>query len=325
MDTLQQQIRTSRKIKDSSLKTYMCALKTLKNKIQPNGGMLNGTDFLYDFNRTMNVINNEKTITSKKNKLTAILVALNSDTDKDTELIAKYSKELKQLNDEYLTFLKQQTKTDTQRINWLTYDELIGVLSSVVAEYDIHRINQKDKLNRREYDILQQLIILFTYMEFPLRNDFADMRVVTKKQYANISANEQKRFNYLIIEQNGKKSFHINQFKNQKAMGSKIYDVPTKLSKLMDIWLKHNKSEWYLTKSDRATPMNPNGITKFLNKIFQRYTSKKISTSMLRHIIISHMLKDTPTIAEVDAERQKIENLFLHSKGINELYRKVDD
>jgi len=101
-------------------------------------------------------------------------------------------------------------------------------------------------------------------------------------------------------------------------------DIPKNLNRIINLWLKHNKSGWYLVKTDRETPMNPNTITKFLNKIFQKHTGKKISTSMLRHIMISHHLKNTKSIKQEEDEAKQIENKFLHSKGINQLYRKIE-
>ena len=90
------------------------------------------------------------------------------------------------------------------------------------------------------------------------------------------------------------------------------------------MWLKYNKSGYYLTNSDRKSPINSNGITKFLNKIFMKEFNKKISTSMLRHIQISHLNKDKPTIKEIEKKEQKVEDKFMHSKAVNELYRKID-
>lgn len=318
-------ILKTRDIKTSSLKTYISALKTLKRKIEPDEPIsLNNTNFLKDFDRVMDVINIEEKITSKKNKLTAILVALNSDENKNQPLIDKFGKELKDLGEIYLSFLKQQTKTEAQKNNWLDYDDLIKVINKVMTEVKYREITKKTELNNKEFDVLQQLLILRTYIAFPLRNDFADMLVVTKAEYDKIDENKRDENNYLVLFPNNKKQFHINQFKNRKFIGSKILDVPTKLNRVINLWLKHNKSGWYLVKFDKTEPMSPNGITKFLNKIFLRYTRKKISTSMIRHIVISHLLKDEPTLVQKEDEKRKIEDTFLHSKEINDLYRKID-
>jgi hypothetical protein len=322
---IENNIKTTREIKKSSLMTYLSALKTIKKKLEPGEPVsLDNTDFIQDFDKVMTHINLETKITSKKNKLTAILVALNSDTPKNQPLIDKYGKELKDLGEKYMTFLKNQTKTDAQKKNWLSYEELVTIVNKIMAEVKFREITKKAELSNKEFDILQQLLVLRTYLAFPLRNDFADMKVMTSKAFKGLSDKDKDEINFLIISPNNKKSFHINQFKNKKFIGSKILEVPSKLNRVINLWLKHNKSGWYLVKTDRKEPMNPNSITKFLNKIFLKYSNKKISTSMIRHIVISHLLKDEPTIKEQDKEKENIENTFLHTKEMNQLYRKVD-
>ena len=322
---IESNIKKSRNIKASSLNTYLSALKTLKKKIEPDAQVvLNNTKFLQDFDKVMDVINKENKITSKKNKLTAVLVALNSDNPKNQDLVDKFGKELKDLGEKYLAFLKQQTKTEAQKNNWLDYDELIKVINKIMSEVKFREITKKKELSNKEFDVLQQLLILRTYIAFPLRNDFADMKILSSKDFKAMDKDKQDENNYLILRSNNKKQFHINQFKNKKFLGSKILDIPTKLNRVINLWLKHNDSGWYLVKNDRKTPMNPNGITKYLNKIFLKHSKKKISTSMIRHIVISHLLKDEPTLKQKEEEKNKIENTFLHSKEINDLYRKVD-
>ena len=74
-------------------------------------------------------------------------------------------------------------------------------------------------------------------------------------------------------------------------------------------------------KSDMKRGMVPNDITKSFNRIFnKRADGKKISTSMLRHIIISYETRGEKTLSEKDGA----EDRFMHSRTMRELYRKVD-
>ena len=280
---LKDQIKKSREIKDSSLNTYLSALRKLKHKI--DGGekpteLLNA-NFLHDYKNVTKAIKAENKITSKKNKLTAVLVALNSETP-------------------------------------------VNTLFNEVKHRKIPSKTKEDKLSNKEFDILQQYLILRTYLAFPIRNDFADMKVMTLKDYKKLSKKIQEDNNYLILLSNNKKQFYINQFKNKDRIGKKTLDVPSKLNRVINLWLKHNDSGWYLVKNDRETPMNPNGITKYLNKIFLKHTQKKISSSMIRHIVISHITQNDKTIKEKEEKEKEIEDTFLHSGNVNELYRKID-
>ena len=322
-------IKASRTIKEASCNTYMSALKKIRNKIvdEPKGEMKD-TNFLQDFDKVMSVINNEKKLTSKKNKLTAVLVALNSDDNKNQELLDKFGNELKSMGEKYMAFLKTQKKTDTQEKNWIKYDDLIKIVNKVMRDVKNKEITLKkegDELNNKEFDTLQQYLILRTYIAFPLRNDFADMKILKLKYYKKLSPKDKENNNYLVILSNNKKQFHINQFKNKRFIGSKILKVPSPLNRVINLWIKHNKSGYFLVKTDRKTPMNPNSITKFLNKIFIKHVNKKISTSMIRHIVISHLLKGEKTIKQKEKDYKDVENKFLHSNKINQLYRKLDE
>lgn len=325
VNQLEQSIKDSRNIKDTSLKTYISALAKLKKTLEPDkDSQLNDTMFLQDFKKVMDVINSEKKITSKKNKLTAIIVALNSDKLKNESLIAKFNNVLKDLGEKYTSFLKKQQKTETQQKNWLNYEDLITVANKLMRDVKNSEIKDKEKISKKECDMLQQLVILRTYLTFPLRNDFANMKIVDNKKYKKIPEAEKKLNNYLVLSPKNKKEFKINQYKNEKFLGEKSMDVPPTLNRIINLWLKYNKSGYYLIKCNKDEPMNPNGITKYLNKIFLKYYKKKISTSMIRHIIISHSLEGEKTIKEKEADEKKIKDTYLHSGPINDLYRKVD-
>ena len=319
--TIEEQIILKRpNIKQSSLNTYLVSLKNLRKNIDDKTD-LDNTDFLQDYDKVMESIKNMK-ITTKKNRITSILVALGSDIKLNTELIDKYQDKLKELNDEYSIFLKTQKKTDTQEKNWLDYEDLVDVYNDVMKDIKHHKITTKKELNDKEFDLLQQLVILRTYLDFPLRNDFADMRIIDNKECKKL--NDDDDDNYLAILPKNKKQFILNDFKNKKKIGKKKLDITPSLNKIINLWLKHNKSGYYLVKTDRKTPMNPNNITKYLNKLFVKKTGKKIGSSLIRHIVISKLTENEPTIEEEEKKEKDIENKFLHSKEMNKLYRKID-
>jgi len=307
-------------IKQSSLNTYLISLKNLRKNID-NKTELDNTNFLQDYDKVMESIKDMK-ITTKKNRITSILVALGSDNDLNDKLIDKYQLKLKELNDKYNIFLKTQKKTETQEKNWLNYEDLVDVYNDVMKDIKDNKITTKKELNDKEFNQLQQLVILRTYLDFPLRNDFADMKILDYKEYKKITDDDDN--NYLSILPKNKKKFILNDFKNRKKIGKKRLDITPSLNKIINIWLKYNKSGFYLVKTDRKTPMNPNNITKYLNKLFINKTGKKIGSSLIRHIVISKLTENEPTIEEEEKKEQDIENKFLHSKQMNKLYRKVD-
>lgn len=307
-------------IKQSSLKTYIVSLKCLRKSIDGKSD-LNNTDFLQDFNKVMDTIKGMK-ITSKKNRITAILVSLTADSPLNNDLIDKYQLKLKELNDEYSAFLKTQKKTETQENNWLNYEDLVMVYNDIMKNVKLKKLTSQSELKDKDFDTLQQLLILRTYLDFPLRNDFADMKIIENTQLKELKDEDDN--NYLAILPRNKKQFILNDFKNKKLIGRKRLDITPSLNKIINIWLKFNKSGYYLVKKDRKTAMNPNNITKYLNKLFVSKTGKKIGSSLIRHIVISKISENQPTIIEEEAKEKEIENKFLHSSNMNKLYRKID-
>jgi hypothetical protein len=307
-------IMNSRNIKESSANTYINNLNKI-NKLLGNNKLLN-FDFTKQYDKIIDLINKESKTTNKKNLLTAIIVALGTYTPKETELINKYNIVLKQLNTEYFDFLKTQTRTDTQATNWITYEEITNFLNKLKIAITSQRLLIKPDLTKQEFNLLQEYIILSTYLIFPIRNNFSNMRVVTKKEY--IDDIEQLQHNYLVID-GSSKYFYINIYKNVRSYGSKIFKLPVKLNKLVSKWLNHNKTGWFLIKNNKL-PLNSNNITQFLNKMFYKEFKKNISSSMIRHILISHNSQFNKSIKESEDES---ENKYMHSSFVNQLYRKV--
>ena len=293
--------------RESTLKAYVSVLTKMQKDFKTDN-----FKFLEKYEDVMEYLNKSK-ITTIKNKLTSIIVFL-----KAKKINAdKYQKKLEELSKQYMEDLKKQEKTSTQEANWVEHEELQKLSDSLLL--DIKPLKKKEKLNKKEYDTLQQAVILATYLVFPIRNDYADMNVIKKKDLKKAQENK----NYLVLDKN-KKYFHINNYKTSKSLGSKILEVPKHLNKILTLWLKYNTSGYFLTQTDMETPMNPNNITKYLNKIFKKHLGKNISSSMIRHISISKDLQDKKTIKEQEEEKKQAEDKYLHSQNMNHLYRKID-
>jgi hypothetical protein len=328
--TLRDKIKAKRQLRDTSLNTYINSLKVLKKQLIPDydkSEPLMNADFLEDYEKVMEKINEEKRITTKKNRLTAVIVALTSD-NKKADIIGKYSDKLKELSDKYLSFLRTQQKTDTQEKNWITYKELVEIVNKLmrkVKEYGIHKKDPlKDKLTAKEFTTLQRYVVLRTYLTFSLRNDFANMKVLKRAEYKKLPRKEKEENNFLILAPSNRKYFYINQYKNKRYLGEKVLEIPSKLNKVINLWLKWNKSGWYLLRTDRKTPLSPNAITKFLNSLFNKYAEgKKISSSMIRHIIISHLLKEEPTYTKRKKKRKILRICFFIRRGLMKCIEKL--
>jgi site-specific recombinase XerD len=315
-------------LKEISLNSYITALRSLFKRLNPGDDLKQQLDttFLKNKKKIMSDID-DKPINSKKNILTSILVALSSEPNKDEKLLDSYQITLKELSTEYGKFLEKQEKTPTQEANWITYDKFIEVINELLDEVKKQGLVKKDKLTRAQYTLLQKYVVLSLYQTYSFRNDFAMMKVVSPKEYNDLELDIKNDNNYMIRDltgTNNKFTIKLNAFKNVKRIGSKSYDVPEKLAKILKLFFKFNKSGFVLTLNNARDGLSANGITKLLNSIFSKYANgRKISSSLLRHISISEKLKDEPTLLEKKAEDKKTEDLFQHSSKMNDLYRKV--
>ena len=88
--------------------------------------------------------------------------------------------------------------------------------------------------------------------------------------------------------------------------------------------LKYNDSGYLLLNKNRKGKMSRNNLTLHLNRIFMKYTGKKIGSSMLRHIQSSELNKDRISLLEQQKQIKNVEDKFLHSSMMNQLYRKID-
>jgi hypothetical protein len=198
---------------------------------------------------------------------------------------------------------------------------LIGVYKELFNLIKKNNLFSKNELTDKEFMLVQELILLKSHIDFPVRNDFADMKIITEEECKKLKDDDTN--NYLCIQKDNMK-FILNDYKNRKRLGKKEIEINKNLVKLIKKWVKINKSGYFLVKKDRKTPLTSNQITKTFNRLFIKRTGKLISTSMIRHIIISHLTKNEPTILEEQKKQKETEEKYLHSNEVNKLYRKID-
>jgi len=321
-ENLRKAMRKSRsELSESSIDSYIISLRMLHNKcFDDHKGQQISSKFLHDFTKIQKCLSDIENKNTRKNRLTSILVALDSEDPKDTKLIDRYQAVLKTLMIDVNKQINSQEKTKTQRDNWIEYDDIKNILNKMLENIDKEKLFTKEKLNKTEYGLVQKYIMLRFFISHPTRNNTSNTKVVSKKEYEELREPDE---NYLI-EDKGKYTFALNKFKNVKKIGKKTIVVSEPINKLLKKWFTINKSEWMFTLSNGIEPISSNGITKVFNSIFNEYADgKKLGSSMLRHIMISDDLKNDPTIAEKNEEKKEIEQKYQHSNTVNDQYRKL--
>ena len=320
MSTLQDKIQKLKpNLKESSIKLYLTNLKKIYREIECEGRKeicnFDNLDFLNDYDKVMKTLEDENSNT-KKNRLIAVVVSLQA-TEADKKLIEKYQKSMLELAEQSNENYKKQEKSDKQKENWVEYKDLVNLVNEMLKRIKKHGILKKDVISKAEYNLLQEYIVLRFYLNFPLRNDLAEVKVISNKDEDN------KIDNFLHVD-GDKITLLLNDYKTAKTFGPQEYELDEKFSKIVRIFLKHNTSGWFITKTNRTEPISANGITKLLNRLFMRELDKKISTSMIRHITATHDRRNDKTLAELEALKKKVQKRYLHSVSTNHEYRKID-
>ena len=298
-------------LKINSIMTYITSLKIF--------GDITGKGIFTKPEKIFKLIENQP-LTTQKNRLTAIVVYLRAVEPDDKNLIDTYSKHMDIISGKYANIQNKQEKTDKQKENWITMDDFKDVIEQIFDDIQKQEILKKKILNNRDYSLLQSYVLLRMYLQFPLRNDLAKVKVITSKSDDNGTDN------FLLTRTNksGSKFYLIlNNYKTVKIYGKKIYPINDKLTKLIKILLFFNSRKYLFLRYNREKPLSTNDLTKLLNRIFEKYIGKTVGTSLLRHIQISEHRKNDPTLKEVEEANKKVEDKFLHSSKMNNEYRKI--
>ena len=308
-------IEYKRNIKSNSLNTYINNLKNLllldKKKIDYEELL----KILKKPEKIFKLLENKK-ITTQRNYYAAVVVFLKAlDNEKLTKIYSDKMIDLLNQNNEVINSNK---KNESQNKNWTSLKKLRQVVNDYKKELEKREAFKKDTLNKKEFETLQKYTIGAVYTldpvnNPPLRNDYI-MKIINEKDYLKLDDEEIKKNNYLVIKSIKTKYFILGNYKTDKKFGIKKIKVGSKLNKVLNLWLKYNKTG-HLFLDTRGQPITPPGINKLLARTFEP-TGKQIGSTMLRHIIISELFPPQTT------ERQKTADLMLHSRGMQGQYAK---
>lgn len=287
-------------LKPNSAKTYAISL----NSIAPVGAT--DPSWIYDVDTVLQQLEKYKE-TTRKNVLNALIVVV--DTENNKEVFDKYTKERDKYNAHYNDLAKAGKKTASQEKNWIDWPDYLKMVTKM--KENIKDLKGKD-WSWREKQRYQDYLIVLLYSHYPLRNDWANVKLTTPIAFKK--ATDVKEQNYLI-KQGKSYEFILNEYKTSRAYGEKRIMLNTETSNAISKWLTHNKSG-YMLIDKQGRPIGSNGITKALTRIGEREVNRKLGSSLLRHSYLTHKYKDT------QSEKQKDADLMGHSVSMQEDYIK---
>ena len=260
-----------RKLRPSSVNAYMICLKKLNNNAEPST-----LDFLENFDDIFEKLKPLK-LTTQRSYLIAINQALKSVAGMD-EIKDVYELKLEDLDFDYNKQLDTYQKSETEEENWTSLAEL-----RVVADYWIDLIDEiqySQKNFLKVYDIYKNAIVALLYTDHPaIRLDYATMNIIYDENDIEVGKN------YLLIEPN-QKSFILQKYKTSNKHHEKVWHPSTRLSGIIDEWIKINHTNFFLPNREFTKPMTTNALGKMITRVFEPI-GKKISVNTIRHIWIS--------------------------------------
>ena len=304
--SLSQSINDSRNIKENSLRAYMISLKKMHEKLDTDADFDSIDNWLCGKNieKIINLLSEMK-ITTRKNYIAAIIVALTTDKDKYEDALKEYREYLSIIVEEYNKQLKSQTKSQKQEENWASMDKLKEIVSGYKKEIRKLDLANKEIWSNKEFNLYQLYLVGLLYTELPpVRLDYSNMMLITEADYKKL---KQKDKNYLVLVSRNKKYFSLGSYKTEDKYGVHIIEIPPVINSVINKWLSHNTTGYFLVNTQRNI-LSDNGLTKLLNKVFAA-TGKKISSTMIRHIYLSGKYDAN------QAEMEKDAAAMLHSVG----------
>ena len=108
---------------DTTIKSYSSNIKILYKLLNSNNTEIKNLKFLENPNQILSLLSN-KVNSTIKNYLNSIVVLLKSDEDKYEKIIAKYSEEIKKIQNKMEEEYDKNIKTEKQEKNWVDYDKI---------------------------------------------------------------------------------------------------------------------------------------------------------------------------------------------------------
>ena len=242
----------------SSVNTYASILKNLYKKV------FDDTEYnLNKFEKTSQVLEHLKDMPPNKRKtiLSALVVITNEKPYRDLMMddVRDYNKTV-----------ETQTKTDTQKENWITGDGIQEIYLELKTNADA--LYKKKSLTPSDLQQIQNYIIMSLlggiYVPPRRSKDFVDFK---------IKGVDKSKDNFL-----DKNKMVFNSYKTAKTYGQQTLDMPKELKSILTKWIKVNPTE-YLLFDQNMNQLSSVKLNQRMNKIF----GKKISVNQMRHTYLS--------------------------------------
>lgn len=307
--TKQKQTRTKTKMNDKivikltqSLSSYRTetnrkplstsSINTIINNISKILSLLdNDMTKLNDIELVINVMieNNMKpnTIRNYLNSIIYVIQSINSNKEKDKQLIKTYETIRDKLNENYNK--NKNNLTQSQQENIPSKSEMNTLLKKVKKDIDSESLLKSDfnSLTDKQQKLVMFHILINLYLEYPIRNDYYDMITISKTLYNKLTEKEKINTNYLVVDRTNM-YFSIGRDKtiHNDSNTIRFFELDKKpIRLLMNKYLKcigFDKKKTQNLFMIKNRNMTSNELTLLLQYFSNQYINKKISSTIFR-------------------------------------------
>ncbi len=183
-------------------------------------------------------------------------------------------------------------RTPKQADKFIEWESILKLRRLLTRTVRLGRYYTRKTFSRLEFQTMQQNLVLHLYTQLPpVRNDWSDVQFLSENDWDDLSEPEKTSTNNLVLARGGYRIYWAN-YKTVKKHGVIMEVIPKKLQTVLKRHIKFLKEHFpenkHLLLTGNGTPMSRNLLTKFLQRLFNKHYRKKISTSALRSIFLSH-------------------------------------
>ena len=269
-----------KKYKDSSIRTLSNSIKKIHKEIF--NVETYDPKLLYKYTKIIKWIkSNIEKQSSQKNLLAAILAFIKAEPDTPEEIISKYKEYFNTFAKKVETDRKYIEPTQKEKDNWIPYSDV---------KKKFNEIKKEIKKNKNKNLFQKYLALAFYNYLPPLRGEEYYNTVIINNCSDGSYENLLKLTKRNILDITNKKLVSY-YYKTANVYGLRIIDLPKPLIDIVKESQILNDFNHFLFPNHQSVRPSPMSQPAFTNLLFRIFDPNKISTSMLRKIYISDILK----------------------------------
>ena len=287
---LTDRIQKARDCKRSSARVYSSNLGRIHREFLPKTTYNQNLKWLHDnSDRLLTKLKKIDNLNTQRNLLAAAIVGL--DLTNGTKKRGAYVKQIGVLNKMRGEIAAKGEMTEKQAAKFIDWKKVVKLRRLLARTVRLAQYYARKHINKSDFQLLQQNLVLHLYTLMPpVRNDWSTVRYLTEAGWSSLSENDKQTSNNLVMARGGYRIYWAD-YKTKKKHGVIMQMIPKQLQTLLKKHIKMLKDRYdqpYLLWTQNGTQMTRNSLTKFLQRLFYKHFRKKISTSALRSIFLTH-------------------------------------